>query len=139
MYFLDVNSKHAPTQVEMVLTMPKDALIGEPTMVNAVPIIDTPLITPTELAPVDACSSFLSAFLYFRCFSVYFSLRFAAFVAFPDHLNVETFLTNRWCTRQLKVKIFGHIYIAYKKWIHRNQLILIVMKYQMKMSSGMMM
>ena len=29
-------------------------------------------------------------------------------VVFPDHLNVETFLTHRWRTRQLRVKIFRH-------------------------------
>ena len=64
-------------QVETVLTTPNDALIGKPTMVNAVPIVEPPLITPTVLAPVDACSSLLYAFLCFRCFSVYFFLRFA--------------------------------------------------------------
>ena len=59
LYFLDVNSKHAPTHVETVLTTPNDALIGKPTMVHAVPIVDTPLTTPTVLAPVDACSNLL--------------------------------------------------------------------------------
>ena len=48
-----------PTQVETVLTMPNDAFIGKPTMVNAVPIVDTPLITPTELAVVEAFSNLL--------------------------------------------------------------------------------
>ena len=36
---LEVSSKHAPTQVETVLTTPNDALIGKPTAVNAVPIV----------------------------------------------------------------------------------------------------
>ena len=58
-------------QVKMVLTMPNNALIGKPTkMVNTVHIVDTPLITMLE--PVDACSNLLQAFLYFRCFAVYF-------------------------------------------------------------------
>ena len=59
LYFLDVNSKHAPTQVETVITTPNDALIGNPTMVTAIPIVDTQLITPMELALVDACSNLL--------------------------------------------------------------------------------
>ena len=42
-----------------VLTTPNDALIGKPTTVNAVPIVDTPLTTPTVLAPVDSCSDLL--------------------------------------------------------------------------------
>ena len=46
-------------QAETVLTTPNDALIGKPTMVNAVPMVDTPLTTPTVLAPVDACSNLL--------------------------------------------------------------------------------
>ena len=46
-------------QVETVLTTPSDALIGKPTMVNAVPIVETLLTKATELAPVDACSSLL--------------------------------------------------------------------------------
>ena len=53
MYFLDVNSKHAPTQVETVLTIASEALIGNPTMVTDVPIVETPLAKATELAPVD--------------------------------------------------------------------------------------
>ena len=48
-----------PTQVETVVTTPNDTLIDNPTTVNAVPVVDTPLITPTELAPVDACCSLL--------------------------------------------------------------------------------
>ena len=32
-----------------------------------------------------------------------------------DHLNVETFWTYQWRSRQLRIKIFRHIYIAYKK------------------------
>ena len=52
-----------------MLTTPSDALIGNPTTVNAVPVVEMPLITPTELAPVDALSNLLQAFLYFRCFS----------------------------------------------------------------------
>ena len=35
---------------------PNDALTGIPTTVNAVPIVEIPLITPTELAPVNAIS-----------------------------------------------------------------------------------
>ena len=59
LYFLEVNSKHAPTQVETVLTTPNDVLLGKPTTVNAVPIVETPLTTPTVLVPVDACSNLL--------------------------------------------------------------------------------
>ena len=59
MYFLDVNSKHAPTQVETVLTTPNDALIGKPTTVTDVPIVEMQLTEATELAPVDACSNLL--------------------------------------------------------------------------------
>ena len=72
-------SQHLMTRllVSLQLTTPNDALIGKPTMVNTVPIVDTPLITPTVLAPVDACSNLFQAFLYFRCFSENFSLRFA--------------------------------------------------------------
>ena len=54
MYFLDDNGKISLTQVETVLTTPNDALIGSPTMMNAVPVVEIPLNTPTELAPVDA-------------------------------------------------------------------------------------
>ena len=39
----------------------KDALISIPTTVNVVPIHEFPLITPTELAPVDVCSNLLQA------------------------------------------------------------------------------
>ena len=46
-------------QVETVLTMPNDVLIGEPTTVNAVPIVDTLLTTATELTAVDAFSNLL--------------------------------------------------------------------------------
>ena len=59
MYFLDVNSDHAPTQVETALTIASEALIGMPTMVTDVPIVETPLAKATELAPVDACSNLL--------------------------------------------------------------------------------
>ena len=57
LYFLDVNNRIPPTQVETVLTKPNDALTGIPTTVNAVPIVEIPLIMPTELVPVDACSN----------------------------------------------------------------------------------
>ena len=40
-----------------MLTTPNDALIGNPTTVKAVATVGTPLITLTELAPVDACSN----------------------------------------------------------------------------------
>ena len=59
LYFLDVNSKHAPTQVETVLTIASEALIGNPTMVTDIPIVETPPAKATELAPVDACSNLL--------------------------------------------------------------------------------
>ena len=59
MYFLDDNSKITLTQVETVLTTPNDALIGKPTTVNAVPIVETPIIKAKELAPVDACINLL--------------------------------------------------------------------------------
>ena len=42
-----------------MLTTPNDALIGNPTAVNAVPIDEMPLITQTKLAPVDAFSNLL--------------------------------------------------------------------------------
>ena len=48
-----------PTPVEKVLTTPSDAFIGKPTTVNAVPIVETPLIKAKEPAPVDACSNLL--------------------------------------------------------------------------------
>ena len=59
LYLLDVNSKHAPTQVETVLTIASEALIGNPTTVTDVPIVETPLAKATELAPVDTCSNLL--------------------------------------------------------------------------------
>ena len=36
-------------------------------------------------------------------------------IVFPDRLNVETFLTNRWCTRQFRIQIFRHIYYNIQK------------------------
>ena len=48
-----------PTQAETVLTTPNDVLIGNPTTVNAVSIVETPLTTPMELAPVDICNNLL--------------------------------------------------------------------------------
>ena len=61
---------------------------------------------------------------------------------FPDCLNVETFLTHRLCTRQLRTQILRHMYMTYKKYgSHGNQKILIqlvVMKQKRKMTSGMM-
>ena len=59
LYFLDVNSKMPPTQVEMVFTTPNDALIGKPTTVKALPTVAKLLTTPTALAPVNACSNLL--------------------------------------------------------------------------------
>ena len=53
MYFLDVNSRIPPIQAETVLTTPNDKLIGIPSTVNVVPIVEIPLITPTKLAPVQ--------------------------------------------------------------------------------------
>ena len=53
----------------MLLVTPNDALIDVPKTVNAVPIVEIPLIMPTGLAPVDACSNLLQALLYFCCFS----------------------------------------------------------------------
>ena len=49
LYFLEVNSKIPPIQVETVLTTPNDAFIGKPITVNAVKIVDKPLITPQHL------------------------------------------------------------------------------------------
>ena len=55
-YFLDVTNRIPRTQAETVLTTPDDALIGIPRTLNAVPIVEIPLMTPTtKLAPVDAC------------------------------------------------------------------------------------
>ena len=59
MYFLEINNRIPPAQVETVLTTPNDALIGKPTTVDAVPIVETPLTTPTELAAVDVFSNLL--------------------------------------------------------------------------------
>ena len=66
MYFLEINNRIPPTQVKTVLTTLNDTLIGIPTTMNVVPTVEIPLITPTELAPVDACSNLLLAFLAFR-------------------------------------------------------------------------
>ena len=74
MYVLEINNRIPPTQVETVLRTPNDALIRKPTAVNAVPIVETPLTTPTELADADVLSSLLQAFLYFRCFPSYLFL-----------------------------------------------------------------
>ena len=57
LYFLDVNNRIPPIQGETMLTTPNDALIGIPTTVNVIPMVEIPLITPKELAPVDACSN----------------------------------------------------------------------------------
>ena len=46
-------------QVETVLMTPNEALIGNLTMVNTVPIVEMPLPKATELEPVDVCSSLL--------------------------------------------------------------------------------
>ena len=46
-----------PTQVETVVTIASEADIGNPTTVTDVPVVEIPLITPMELAPVDACST----------------------------------------------------------------------------------
>ena len=59
LYFSEVNNRIPPTQVETVLTTTNDALIGIPTTVNVVPVVEIPLIMPTELAPVDVCSNLL--------------------------------------------------------------------------------
>ena len=59
LYFLDVNNRIPSIQVKTVLTTPNDALIGIHTTVNVVPIVEIPLITPVEFAPVDACSNLL--------------------------------------------------------------------------------
>ena len=48
-----------PTQVETAPVEANATLTGNPTMVNDVPVVETPLITPTALAPVDACSNLL--------------------------------------------------------------------------------
>ena len=42
-------------QVETVLTIASEALVGTSTIVTDVPIVETPLTKATELAPVDAC------------------------------------------------------------------------------------
>ena len=56
---LDVNNRISPTQVESVRTRPNNALIDISTTVNAVPVVEVPLSTPTELVPVDAYSNLL--------------------------------------------------------------------------------
>ena len=58
-YFLKANNRTPPTQAETVLTTPNDALIGIPTKVNVVQIVEIPLITPKELATVDASSNLI--------------------------------------------------------------------------------
>ena len=63
-FFLEVNNRIPLTQVEMVLTTPNTALIGISTKVNVVPVVEIPLITPAELAPVDACSNFYCKHFY---------------------------------------------------------------------------
>ena len=57
LYFLDVNNRTAPIQVETVLTAPNETLIGIPTTVTAVGTAVIPLSMAIELAPVDACSN----------------------------------------------------------------------------------
>ena len=57
--FLEVNRKHVPTQVETVLTIASEELIGNPIIVTDVPTVETPLTKATELAPVDAYSNLL--------------------------------------------------------------------------------
>ena len=32
-------------------------------------------------------------------------------IVLSDHLNIETFLTNRWCTRHFRIQIFRHKHI----------------------------
>ena len=59
MYFLDVNNRISPSQIETVLTTLNDTLSGIPTTVNAVPIVEIPLFMQTEFAPVDSCSNLL--------------------------------------------------------------------------------
>ena len=59
LYFLEVNSRMPPTQVETVLTIASEALIGNPTTVTDVPIVETPLTTATELTAVDIFSNLL--------------------------------------------------------------------------------
>ena len=97
-----------------MLTVASVALIGNPTTVTDVQIVETPLTKATESAPVDACSNLLQALLYFCCltFSLYFSLRIRyVLIVFSNHLNVKTFLIHQWRSRQLRIKIFGHIYV----------------------------
>ena len=59
LYFLDVNNRTTPIQVEMVLTAPNETLIGIPTTVTAVGTAVIPLSMAIELAPVDVCSNLL--------------------------------------------------------------------------------
>ena len=56
---LEVHNIIPPKQGKTVLTTPNDALIGIPTTVNAVPIVEIPLITPMDLAPEDARGNLL--------------------------------------------------------------------------------
>ena len=56
-------------KVETVLTTPNDVHTGVPTTVHAVPVVEIPLITLTEFAPVDTCSNLFLVLLYFHCFS----------------------------------------------------------------------
>ena len=90
MYFSDVNNTIPPTQAETVLATPNNERIGIPTTVNAVPTIEIPLITPTELVPVDAYSILIFPLL-FRIFALKIH---NVCMIFPHCLNVETFLTH---------------------------------------------
>ena len=72
MYFLEVNSKHAPTQVETVLTIASEALMGNPTTVTDVPIVETPQTKATELAlwmhAVIYCKHFYTSVAFYYIF-----------------------------------------------------------------------
>ena len=57
--------------METVLTTPNDALIGKPTTVNAVPIVETSLTTPTELAAVDVLVICCKHFYIFVAFIIF--------------------------------------------------------------------
>ena len=59
LYYLDVNNRTAPIQVETVLTAPNETPIGIPTTVTAVGTAVIPLSMAIELAPADACSNLL--------------------------------------------------------------------------------
>ena len=54
-----LTTKIPPTRVKTVLTTPNDAVIDISTTVNGARIVEIPLIMPTELEPVDACSNLL--------------------------------------------------------------------------------